>query len=88
MFIRCEQKEGEPILLNLELIKVARKVKAVRYPRDDSHPIPREAEPEQYILTLGDGAKMVRVEDAGNIAIIDRYVERELAMTAAFMNGA
>ncbi len=85
MFIRCEQPGGEPILVNLALMKVARKLKAVRYPKDDSHPIAREPEPAQYILTLGDGAKSIRVEDAANIAIIDRYLERELALTDAFM---
>lgn len=86
MFIRCEQKEGEPILVNLALMKVARKLKAVRYRTDSSHPIPREPEPEQYVLTLGDGAKMIRVVAPGNIAIIDRYLERELALTEAFMH--
>ncbi len=86
MFITVEQPGGEPILVNLTLMKVARKLKAVRYPKDDSHPITREPEPVQYILTLGDGAKMVRVVDSGNIAIIDRYLERELALTDAFMS--
>ena len=86
MFIKVEQKEGEPILVKLEAIKVARKLKAVRYPRDDSHPIPRPNEPVQYVLTLGEGAKSVRVTEATNITILDAYVERELALTEAFMS--
>ena len=86
MFIRCEQPGGEPIAVKLEAIKVARKLKAVRYPKDSSHPIARPNEPVQYVLTLGEGAKSIRVVDPGNIAILDKFVEQELALTAAFMS--